>query len=77
MRDLFFTTSSCQLCKPIKKKIEDKYYSNVDIFSDNIEFMMEYNVKSVPAIFSRELDKLIVGQKAVIEYLEAKRGSSC
>lgn len=74
--DLFFTTSSCQLCKPIKKKIEDGVYQGLDIVSDDIALMMQYNVRSVPAVFSKESGKLIVGQKAVIEYLEGKSGSS-
>lgn len=76
MTDLFFTTNSCQLCKPIKKQIEEGRYPDIQIISDNISLMMGYNVRSVPSIFSEKEKRLIVGQKAVIDYLEGKVGSS-
>lgn len=66
---VFYTTPSCQLCKPFKKKIaEGEYAINIRVCDDIVE-MSENLVRSVPALKTFE-GGLIVGAKAVDEYLK-------
>jgi len=75
MKDLFFTTNSCMLCKPIKEKILSGEFPDVEIINEDIEKMLEYRVMSVPAIYSVDKGELIIGQKKVLEYLGGKVGT--
>lgn len=70
---VFYTTPSCQLCKPFKKKIsEGKYDVNIRVCDDIVE-MSENLVRSVPALKTFE-GELVVGAKAVDEYLKGWEG---
>lgn len=73
-KPIFITTKTCGLCKPIKKEIISGKWSNLNItvVEDDIDVMMRYGVKSVPALVSG--GTLYIGAKSVTEALEGLSG---